>query len=150
MAARSAIRCAPGQLAWPEREIIMQTTVSLNDVASLLKLRLSVAVAAAAVAGFVLAAGVVDRRAAILFVCMLLVAAGAGCFNNWQDRQRDAGMSRTRNRPLPAGRISRRFALALAWFLMLAGGAKGVNAPRMAVHARPIRCSEGDRHPLTQ
>lgn len=107
----------------------MHTTVCLKDLASLLKLRLSAAVAGAAAAGFILASGMLDHRAAFLFVSILSVAAGAGCFNNWQDQRRDAAMSRTKNRPLPAGRISRRLALALASALMLAGGASLVAGP---------------------
>ena len=101
----------------------------LQDLASLFKLRLSLSVAAAAAAGLVLAAGALDRRAGILFVCMLSIAAGAGCWNNWQDAALDAGMRRTQNRPLPAGRISRPHALVLACALLLAGGLGLVAVP---------------------
>ena len=93
-----------------------------KDLASLLKLRLSLSVAVASLAGFVLTAGVLDHRAAILFACMLFIASGAGCFNNVYDLALDAGMRRTRNRPLPARRISRSRARLLACTLLLAGG----------------------------
>lgn len=101
---------------------VQVTQVLLKDIYSLLKLRLSLAVAAAATAGFVLASGCVDGRTFLLFACVLSIAAGAGCLNNWQDQQLDAGMSRTRNRPLPAGRIPSPTALALACVLLIAGG----------------------------
>lgn len=44
----------------------------------------------------------------------LLAAAGANTFNQWLEIERDARMHRTRTRPLPTGRITRRHALALA------------------------------------
>jgi protoheme IX farnesyltransferase len=57
-----------------------------------------------------------------------LAAAGAGAINCWIDRDLDAQMQRTRRRPLPAGRIAPRQALAFGIvlgtlaFLVLAFG----------------------------
>jgi protoheme IX farnesyltransferase len=59
-----------------------------------------------------------------------LVGAGCGALNAWIERDRDARMERTRNRPLPAGRLSpgqaMRFGLLISalglWVLQLAGG----------------------------
>src|SRR5215468_6764232 len=45
----------------------------------------------------------------VLFHAVLgtaLVAAGASALNQWLERDTDARMERTRNRPLPAGRLS--------------------------------------------
>src|SRR5580700_2594578 len=41
-----------------------------------------------------------------------LSAGGAGAVNHWFDRDIDAQMARTANRPIPAGRVSPRAALA--------------------------------------
>ncbi len=49
-----------------------------------------------------------------------LSAGGAGAVNHWFDRDIDAQMARTANRPVPAGRISPNAALA---FGIAAGGA---------------------------
>jgi protoheme IX farnesyltransferase len=49
-----------------------------------------------------------------------LSAGGAGAFNHWYDRDIDAQMGRTANRPVPAGRISPRAALIYAFALQLA------------------------------
>src|SRR6187551_3908705 len=49
-----------------------------------------------------------------------LSAGGAGAFNHWYDRDIDAAMARTANRPIPAGRISSRSALVYAFGLQIA------------------------------
>ena len=49
-----------------------------------------------------------------------LSAGGAAAVNHWYDRDIDALMERTRTRPLPAGRIAPRRALALGLGLGLA------------------------------
>lgn len=63
----------------------------------------------------------------LLFVCTLLglsmVIASACVFNNYFDRDIDAKMARTTNRPLAAGHISSRPALAFGAFLGLTGAA---------------------------
>src|SRR5579863_1743691 len=49
----------------------------------------------------------------VLLTCLggYLSAGGAGAVNHWYDRDIDALMKRTANRPIPAGRISPRAAL---------------------------------------
>src|SRR3954454_10990697 len=46
-----------------------------------------------------------------------LSAGGAGAVNHWYDRDIDAQMPRTANRPVPAGRVSPRAALVYGWTL---------------------------------
>src|SRR5262245_33859921 len=50
-----------------------------------------------------------------------LVASGASCLNQWVERDADACMRRTENRPLPVGRLVPQEALALG-FVLVAGG----------------------------
>ena len=49
----------------------------------------------------------------VLLTCLggALSAGGAGAINHWYDRDLDAQMARTANRPIPAGRVSPRAAL---------------------------------------
>ena len=54
---------------------------------------------------------------AITVVGGFLSAGGAGAFNHWYDRDIDAAMGRTANRPVPSGRISPRAALIYAFVL---------------------------------
>ena len=51
----------------------------------------------------------------------VLLAMGASALNEWQERDYDALMERTRRRPLPTGEISPAAALALALFLGTSG-----------------------------
>jgi protoheme IX farnesyltransferase len=55
----------------------------------------------------------------VLLTCLggYLSAGGAGAVNHWFDRDIDARMSRTANRPIPAGRIAPRAALAFGCVL---------------------------------
>jgi protoheme IX farnesyltransferase len=52
---------------------------------------------------------------------LLLLALGACALNEWQDRDFDARMERTRRRPLPAGELSAGAALAVAGALISLG-----------------------------
>ncbi|MEA2437710.1 MAG: heme o synthase [Thermoleophilaceae bacterium] len=58
----------------------------------------------------------------VLLTCLggALSAGGAGAVNHYVDRDIDAMMSRTRSRPVPAGRISPRAALAFGVALQVA------------------------------
>jgi protoheme IX farnesyltransferase len=58
-----------------------------------------------------------------------LAAAGSMALNQWLETDRDALMERTRNRPLPAGLLSRRHALAFG--VVLAAVGLGVLASRV-------------------
>ncbi|HEX9656822.1 MAG TPA: heme o synthase [Bacteroidota bacterium] len=56
-----------------------------------------------------------------VFVGTLLIGAGAGALNQYIERDFDAMMRRTENRPLPAGRLSRNEALVFGSTLSMAG-----------------------------
>lgn len=99
----------------------MISSRALKDIASVVKLRLSLPLAASALFGYLLRPGAPAAGAAGLFFSVLALSAGAGCLNNWQDRTLDRALARTRSRPLPAGRIGAGRALALAVLLLAAG-----------------------------
>jgi protoheme IX farnesyltransferase len=77
------------------------------DYLELAKPRVAVLVLFTVAAGVLLASGGVVP-AAVLFHTLLgtaLVAAGASALNQWLERDSDAHMRRTANRPLPSGRL---------------------------------------------
>lgn len=87
----------------------------------LVKFPLSVTVAAAFLAGYLVRTPRIDAMSGVLSFSVLLLACGCGCLNNYQDRFLDRRFSRTKNRPLPAKKIPPRLALALAMGLIPSG-----------------------------
>ncbi len=85
-------------------------------IAGLLRLRLCAAVAAASLAGFVLCPGARGAMALPLVLGTLLLAMAGTMLNQVQERHSDACMLRTRNRPLPAGRLQPSTVLLAAVF----------------------------------
>ena len=74
-------------------------------------------------AGFYLAGGA--SSSLLTFVNALfataLVASGTNALNQWFERDADAHMRRTAQRPLPSGRVSSREAMFFAWGISLIG-----------------------------
>lgn len=93
------------------------------DVMELVKARLSLLTVATAMAGFAL--GVKDTWTWLLLASTLagtaLSAAGAAALNQWWERDLDARMKRTRDRPLPAGRMAASDALLTGAVLSVSG-----------------------------
>lgn len=95
------------------------------DLLSITKPRMALANALVGAAAFVFGSpALFDWGAfAYMFAGLYLVIASACAFNNWYDRGIDARMERTKNRALPAGRVSPARALVLSAFLLGAGAA---------------------------
>ena len=90
-----------------------------RDYVSLLKLRIVLLLDATAVGVMIPAAHGHPRLGAVLAVLVggTFAAGGAHAINCWFDRDIDAEMTRTRRRPLPAGRIPPWHALVIGIFL---------------------------------
>lgn len=101
----------------------------LTGLVELFKWRLSLAIAASASAGYLLRPARDLGVLAWLFAGVFAVAVGCGCLNHYQDRHLDRDFLRTRNRPMPAGRVGEGEALGMAVLLMAAGMAGLVWGP---------------------
>ncbi len=94
---------------------------SVSDFVALLKPRVMSLVVFTGLAGLVAAPGTLHPvLAAVALLCIAVGAGASGAINMWYDRDIDAGMARTRNRPLPAGRMDP--ATALGFGVTLAVG----------------------------
>ncbi len=92
----------------------------VRDFWSLLKPRVMVLVVFTGVVGLVVAPGGIHPiLGAIVVLCIATAAGAAGAINMWFDRDIDALMVRTKNRPIPAGRVAADDALMLGIFLSL-------------------------------
>jgi len=111
----------------------------LRDVIALLKLRITALVLVTSLGGMALAvrmgAAVWNVRTATLTVVgMCMVVSAANALNMYLERESDALMARTKDRPLPAGRLQPEVALWMAWALavlalpVLAMGVNGLTA----------------------
>jgi protoheme IX farnesyltransferase len=88
---------------------------TLQDLALLAKPRLSSLVLFTTAGGLWLAPGHISPSKVVLTLAMTMLAvASANTFNSYIERELDAVMKRTRQRPLPQRRISPRLALATA------------------------------------
>src|SRR4249920_2819410 len=87
-------------------EAVTNGTAELSDWIALLKPRVMTLVVFTGLIGLLIAPGHLHVVLAFTAVLCIAVAAGAcGAINMWYDRDIDAVMRRTRNRPIPAGRI---------------------------------------------
>lgn len=94
---------------------------NLDILLELSKARIAVLAVASALTGYALAAHGIGWDAVLPLLGVFLLACGAGALNQVQEYRLDAVMRRTRNRPIPAGRISRGRALLVSAMLLLAG-----------------------------
>ncbi|GEQ85281.1 protoheme IX farnesyltransferase [Patiriisocius marinistellae] len=99
-----------------------ESTSVVKNFTEITKIRLSVSVVFSSVAGYLLGAESVD------FMTLLLLCIGGYCmvgasnvFNQIMERDLDALMLRTQDRPIPAGRMSVNTALAIGIILTIIG-----------------------------
>jgi protoheme IX farnesyltransferase len=102
-------------------ESVTSQAAELGDWIALLKPRVMTLVVFTGLIGLLIAPGNLHPVLAFTAVLCIAVAAGAcGAINMWYDRDIDAIMRRTRNRPIPAGRIEP--GAALGYGITLATG----------------------------
>lgn len=78
------------------------------------KVRISLPIALSAVTGYVIYTGIWDSQAWLLALGVFLMSCSSSALNHWQERDIDLKMPRTKNRPVPSGRISSKSAFLVA------------------------------------
>lgn len=103
-----------------ETKITLQTLIS--DFKQLTKLGLSMSVVFSSIAGYLLAANVVDYTLLLQLAFGGFFMVGASnAFNQIIEKDTDALMQRTKNRPLPTGRMSVNIAMTIAVLFTILG-----------------------------
>lgn len=111
----------------PAHSAVLAGGAGVADYVALLKPRVMSLVVFSGFAGLIVAPGTLHPVLAAVAVMCIAVAAGAsGAINMWYERDIDALMSRTRDRPLPAGRMEP--GAALGFGVVLAVGSVTVMA----------------------
>ena len=104
------------------KENKVEAGLSIRDVAAFCKLRLSTLVVMSAAFCFVLASNSIDySKLTILIAGGFLVTASSNGFNQIIERNLDKLMNRTKNRPLPAGKMTVNQAYFIAAILCILG-----------------------------
>jgi len=94
----------------------------LLDIKQLTKFRLSISVVFSSVAGYLLGTDVINYKELFLLVAGGYLMVGASnAFNQVIETKQDAVMTRTKNRPLPSGRMSKTTALIIATIFTVLG-----------------------------
>ena len=104
-----------------EKKLTLDIKEKLNIVMELTKLRITTFVTLTTVFGFICFAEKITSAIIPAAIGILLLSSGSAVINHYQERDTDALMKRTRNRPLPSGRISPGSALLLALALSISG-----------------------------
>jgi protoheme IX farnesyltransferase len=83
-------------------------------IAELGKVRISLPVSLSALTGYVMFTGDLHAQAWLLALGVFFMSCSSGALNHWQESEIDGKMPRTKNRPVPTGKITRNGALAVA------------------------------------
>ena len=99
-----------------------QMKTMISDLKQLTKVGLSLSVVFSSIAGYFLAVEIIDYTTVLLLAFGGFFMVGASnTFNQIIEKDTDAIMQRTKNRPLPTGRMSVNFAMILAISFTVAG-----------------------------
>ncbi|MCY4299543.1 MAG: heme o synthase [Flavobacteriaceae bacterium] len=97
-------------------------SIGFKDFLVLTKFRLSLSVVVSSVAGYLLAVDSIEVSVILLLLlggCLTVGASNA--FNQWMEKELDAKMNRTKNRPLPQKRITSSVAMTIATLMTVLG-----------------------------
>ena len=84
----------------------------ISDILQLTKFRLAISVVFSSIAGYFLAVENLNLTSlSLLFLGGFSMVASSNIFNQWIEKEEDGLMFRTKNRPLPSGRMKDKTAL---------------------------------------
>lgn len=95
----------------------------LNIAAELTKVRITLFVALTTAFGYICFAGEFTLNIILPVIGVFLLASGSSVLNHLQERYTDAKMERTKNRPIPSGKITANSALLMSVILVFSGSA---------------------------
>jgi protoheme IX farnesyltransferase len=103
------------------KSLLLDFKSKIAIVVELTKLRITTFVTLTTVFGFICFAEKITTALIAPAIGILLLSSGSAVINHYQERDTDALMKRTKNRPIPSGKISPENALLLALILVGSG-----------------------------
>lgn len=105
--------------------ISLRQAYSLREWVSLLldlgKIKISLLATLSAATGYLLATGKITTQMFVPTAAVFLLACGSCALNQYQEREIDQWMERTKSRPIPSGRLNPETALQISLGLILFG-----------------------------
>ena len=89
--------------------------------AEITKLRITIFVTVTTMFGFIAATDSISFQILLPALGILLLACGSAALNHYQERKTDVLMERTKNRPIPSGKISAKSTIQLSIALVVVG-----------------------------
>lgn len=93
----------------------------INILFEITKLRITIFVTVTTVFGYIAATNSIDAGLILPTIGILLLACGSAALNHYQERNTDAIMDRTKNRPIPSGKIPASSVLKISLTLVITG-----------------------------
>ena len=94
---------------------------TIKTYLELSKVKITFAVALTTITGYVLARGAFDTGLILPTIGIFILACASSALNHYQDREKDMLMERTKDRPIPSGRVSPDQALIFTFILASLG-----------------------------
>ena len=89
--------------------------------AEITKLRITIFVTVTTMFGFIAATNSISFQILLPALGILLLACGSSALNHYQERKTDLLMERTKNRPIPSGKISAKSTIQISILLVVLG-----------------------------
>jgi len=93
----------------------------LSLLMDLFRFRLSIFVTFSAATGFILSHQGIAQEMFLMLLAVFLLSSGASGLNQYQERKEDQRMERTKDRPIPSGRLSPVSALKISFLMITLG-----------------------------
>ena len=94
---------------------------SVKTIFSLMKYKVSMAVTFTAITSYTVFTGYTASGIIKLALAIFILAGGSSALNEYKERKYDAKMDRTKNRPIPSGKISPKNAFLVSVLLIILG-----------------------------
>lgn len=94
---------------------------NINILLEVTKLRITIFVTITTMFGYIAASNSIDAGIILPTIGILLLACGSAALNHYQERKTDAMMERTKNRPIPSGKISASDVLKISLLMVITG-----------------------------